>query len=146
MNKTVLTAPCGLDCFNCPSYEGNITEALKERISEFLGIPLEETSCKGCRHEKGHCAWAIGGHCATWDCVQAKGVTYCHECADFPCRLLMPTQQGAQFPHNMKVYNLCRMKLIGIDKWIEEAVEIRERYFEGKFEVGKGPVLESDKA
>jgi hypothetical protein len=142
MNKTVLTAPCGLDCFNCPSYEGNITEEYKKRVSEFLGIPPEETPCKGCRDEKGHCKFAIGKHCATWDCVLEKGVTYCHECADFPCKLLMPTQKGAQFPHNMKVYNLCRMKFFGIDKWIEEAAEIRKRYYEGKFEVGKGPVLE----
>jgi hypothetical protein len=34
------------------------------------------------------------------------------------------------------------MKLIGIDKWIEESADIRKRYFEGKFLVGKGPVLE----
>jgi len=69
-------------------------------------------------------------------------VTYCYECADFPCEKLMPTFQGAKFPHNMKVYNLCRMKLIGIDKWIEESVAIRKRYYEGRFEVGKGPVWE----
>jgi hypothetical protein len=142
MNKTVLTAPCGLDCFNCPLYEDNITEDYKKQVSEFLRIPLEETPCKGCRDEKGHCKFAIGKHCATWDCVQEKGVTYCFECTDFPCKLLMPTQQGAQFPHNMKVYNLCRMKFFGIDKWIEESAEIRKRYYQGKFEVGKGPVLE----
>jgi len=126
-------------------YEGIITEEYKQQVSEFLGIQPEETPCKGCRDEKGHCRFATGKHCATWDCVQEKGVTYCYECADFPCQLLMPTQQGAQFPHNMKVYNLCRMKFLGIDKWIEEAADIRKRYYEGKFEVGKGPVLESDK-
>ena len=38
----------------------------------------------------------------------------------------------------------CRMKLIGIEKWTEEATEIRKRYYEGKFIVGKGPVLEND--
>jgi hypothetical protein len=145
MNKTVLTAPCGLDCFNCPTYEGNITEEYKNQVSEFLGIPPEETPCKGCRDEKGHCKFAIGNHCATWDCVQEKEVAYCHECADFPCKLLMPTLQGAQYPHNMKVYNLCRMKFFGIEQWIEEAVEIRKRYYEGNFEVGKGPVLENDR-
>jgi len=53
----------------------------------------------------------------------------------------MPTLQGAQYPHNMKVYNLCRMKFAGIERWIEESVDIRERYYEGRFEVGKGPVL-----
>ena len=43
MNKILLTAPCGLDCFNCPSYEGNITEEYKTRISEFLKIPRDQT-------------------------------------------------------------------------------------------------------
>ena len=104
MNKIELTAPCGLDCFNCPSYESL--------------------------------------QCATWHCVQEKAVTFCYECGDFPCKLLMPTLQGAQYPHNMKVYNLCRMKLVGVDKWAEEATDIRTRYFNGRFEVGKGPVLE----
>ena len=140
MNKIKLTAPCGLDCFNCDAYEGNITEELQKQFSEFLKIPLEETSCKGCREEKGKCVWA-NGQCATWNCVQEKGLTYCHECDEFPCKLLMPTLQGAQFPHNMKVYNLCRMKSFGIDKWIEETADIRKRYYDGKFEVGKGPAL-----
>jgi hypothetical protein len=144
MNKITLTAPCGLDCFNCPSYESNITEAGKKYLSELLKIPIEETPCKGCRDEAGNCKFASGNHCSTWDCVQEKGVTYCHECADFPCKKLMPTKQGAQYPHNMKVYNLCRMKLIGIDKWIDEAVEIRKRYYDGKFEVGQGPILENE--
>jgi hypothetical protein len=142
MNKIALTAPCGLDCFNCPVLEDNITEEYKKQVSGFLGITPEETPCGGCINERGHCKFATDGHCSTWDCVQEKGVTYCHECSDFPCELLMPSQQGAQFPHNIKVYNLCRMKLLGIDKWIEEAAEIRMRYFQGKFEVGKGPVFE----
>jgi hypothetical protein len=140
MNKIVLTAPCGLDCFNCPSYEGNITEEWKKKVAGFLNIPVEEAPCKGCRDEDGKCKFAPNNQCSTWDCAQEKGVTYCHECADFPCKLLMPTLQGAQFPHNMKVYNLCRMKYFGMDKWIEESLEIRKRYYDGKFEVGKGPV------
>lgn len=144
MNKTELTAPCGLDCFNCPSYEGNITEEYKTRISEFLKIPRDQTPCKGCRAQEGHCKFAIGENCATWDCVQKKGVTYCYECNDFPCNLLSPTLQGSEFPHNMKVYNLCRMKLYGVDKWTEEAIGIRKRYYQGKFVVGKGPVFEND--
>ena len=32
MDKIRLTAPCGLDCFNCPVYEGNITEEVKNRF------------------------------------------------------------------------------------------------------------------
>ena len=143
MNKRELTAPCGLDCFNCSGYEGNVTEEYKEQVSQFFGIPVEKVPCKGCRGEKGKCIWA-NGQCATWDCVQEKGVAYCYECDEFPCKLLRPTKQGADYPHNMKVYHLCRMKFFGIDQWIEEAADIRKRYYEGKFVVGKGPVLENE--
>ena len=142
MDKRQLTAPCGLDCFNCNTYEGNITEEYKVQVSEFLGIPVEETPCKGCRDENGYCRFAPKQQCATWNCVEEKGVSFCYECNDFPCELFMPTQKGAAFPHNMKVYNLCRMKLIGLDGWIEEAADIRNRYYNGDFLVGQGPVLE----
>ena len=142
MDKVRLTAPCGLDCFNCPVYEENITAEVKKQVSDVLNITEEETPCKGCRDEKGKCKFAVTGKCATWECVQEKGVTYCYECKDFPCEKLMPTLDGAQFPQNMKVYNLCRIKLNGIDNWIKEAGDIRKKYFEGKFFVGTGPVLE----
>ena len=142
MNKKILISPCGLDCFNCPSHEDIITEEYKNQVSKFLEISPEETPCKGCREEKGHCRFLIDNPCSIWDCVRKKDVTYCHECTDFPCKMLMPTLQESQFPLNMKVYNLCRMKLVGIDKWIEEVDEIRKFYYEGKFEVDKGPVLE----
>ncbi len=147
-NKKELTAPCGLDCFNCPTYKDNIAKVpLLARLlfSISLKIPLKKLPCNGCRNEKGNCKFAKNKHCATWDCVQKKGVTYCYECDDFPCKMLMPTKKGAFFPHNMKVYNLCRMKLLGIEKWIEESAEIRKCYYEGKFEVGKGPVLRNNK-
>ena len=142
MNKQALTAPCGLDCFNCPSYESNITEEYKKKAAEYLKIPVEDTPCKGCRDEDGHCMYGPNQQCATWNCAQRKKISYCYECADFPCGLLMPTAKGASYPHNMKVYNLCRMKLIGLDGWIEESADIRKRYYNGNFLVGQGPVLD----
>ncbi len=141
MDKRYLTAPCGLDCFNCGALEENVTEEYKQRASERLGVPPEEVVCHGgCRGEQGKCKWAQGD-CATWACAQQKGVDYCYECSEFPCGLLVPTAKGADFPHNMKVYNLCRMKNNGIDAWIEEAADIRKRYYMGDFVVGQGPIL-----
>ena len=142
MNKKWLTAPCGLACFLCSIYEENITEEEKMRVSEYLNIPPEKTPCKGCRDEKGDCRFGKNHLCPTWDCVVEKGVAFCNECAGFPCEKLRPTMHGAEFPHNIKMYNLCRMKLIGIDNWIEEADKIRKLYFEGRFEVGTGPILD----
>lgn len=142
MDKKRLTAPCGLACFLCSIYEENITEEERKSVSEFLNISEEKTPCKGCRDERGDCRFGKNHKCPTWDCVQERGVTFCYECADFPCEKLRPSRKGADFPHNIKMYNLCRMKLIGVDNWIKEAKEIRELYFDANFEVGKGPVSE----
>ena len=83
-------------------------------------------------------------NCATYNCIMEKGLRFCFECTEFPCTKLQPVADGAaSFPHNTKVYNLCRMKLLGVEKWAEEESLItRERYFNGKFVIGTGPVLE----
>jgi len=143
MDKKYQTAPCGLDCFNCPAHKENLTEDKRKETAAYLKIPPEDVGCKGCRGEKGKC-YFMKENCATWDCVQKKGVSYCYECDEFPCGLLAPTAKGVNYPHNMKVYNLCRMKLLGMDGWIEEAGHIRDRYYNGEFVVGKGPVLEAE--
>ena len=141
MNKEYLTAPCGLECFNCNMLEENLTEDYKKKVAEYRKIPPDEVACKGCRAENGKCRYA-DFDCATWACAQEKGVIYCFDCADFPCGLLAPSAKGASFPHNMKVYNLCRMKLIGVEEWIKESATIRKRYYDGTFIVGQGPVLD----
>ena len=140
MDKRELIAPCGLDCFNCNLYEENLTDDTRARVAAYRGIAPEEVACRGCRAEQGKCRYAQFD-CATWDCAQEKQVKYCFECGEFPCGLLAPTAKGASFPHNMKVYSLCRMKLLGLNAWIEESADIRRRYYEGEFVVGKGPIL-----
>lgn len=122
MNKAELIAPCGLGCFLCSCYLDN--------------------SCKGCIEQKGKCGSVE--NCATWHCAEDKGVRYCFECGEFPCSKLQPAaDQAGNYPHNFKLYNLCRMKLVGVECWAEnEALEIRQKYFNGKFKVGLGPVKE----
>ena len=140
-DKKDLTAPCGLDCFNCELYEDNITEKMTELIHHTkMGIPKEEIACKGCRQQDGKHWHLLSAGCATLDCVKAKGVELCSDCIDFPCAFLAPTaDQAAKYPHNMKVFNLCRIKKAGLERWIEEeAGTIRKKYFTGKFAVGKG--------
>ena len=139
-NKKDLTAPCGLDCFNCELYEDNLTEKMSELIHTKMGIPKEEIPCKGCRKQDGKHFHLLKEGCATLDCVKAKGVVLCCDCNDFPCAFLAPTaDQAARYPHNMKVYNLCRIKKMGVERWAEEeAGKIRKKYFTGKFVVGKG--------
>ena len=137
-DKKALTAPCGLDCFNCEIYEANLTDDFAELIHQKLGVSKEEIPCEGCREQDGN-HYHLPEGCATLKCVKEKGVKLCCDCQEFPCALLAPMADGAaMYPHNMKVYNLCRIKTIGIEKWIKEAGQIRKKYFKGKFVVGKG--------
>ncbi len=138
-NKKELTAPCGLDCFNCELYAENVTDKLVRLIHDKLGVPENEIACKGCREQDGTHYHLPKEGCATLDCVKSNGVSICCDCSEFPCALLAPTADGAaHYPHNMKVYNLCRINRVGLDQWIEEAGQIRKNYFTGKFAVGKG--------
>ncbi|UCG62163.1 MAG: DUF3795 domain-containing protein [Candidatus Zixiibacteriota bacterium] len=136
-----LTAPCGLDCFNCEIYEDNLTDEMADFFHAKMGVPKEEIACKGCRQQDGnHFHLAATGGCATLDCAKEKQVEFCCDCADFPCSYLAPiADEAGRFPHNMKLFNLCRIKAVGVERWAEkEALEIRKKYFTGKFVVGKG--------
>jgi hypothetical protein len=138
-DKAALTAPCGLDCFNCELYEENLTNELAALIHKKLGVPYQDIPCKGCRQQDGKHFHLSAEGCATLDCAKDKGVVFCCNCDTFPCAFLAPTADGAaNYPHNMKVYNLCRIKKVGIEKWIKEAGQIRKKYFTGKFVVGRG--------
>ncbi|MCX6000566.1 MAG: DUF3795 domain-containing protein [Chloroflexi bacterium] len=139
-NKRELVAPCGLDCFNCELYEGNLTNEVAELIHRKIGAAKEEIPCKGCRQQDAKHYHLPPEGCATLSCVKARIVMLCCDCSDFPCVLLAPVaDQASKYPHNMKLYNLCRIKKIGIDRWTEEeAGPVRKKYFTGKFVVGKG--------
>ena len=138
-DKKSLTAPCGLDCFNCEIHEDNLTDDFATLIHEKLGVPKNLIPCKGCRQQDGNHFHLPSEGCATLDCVKEKEVALCCDCDDFPCGLLAPVaDQAARYPHNMKVYNLCRIKKEGLEQWIEAAVKIRKKYFRAEFVVGKG--------
>jgi len=138
-SKRALTAPCGLDCFNCEIYEDNLTEEFARMLNEKTGVPVMALSCKGCRLQNG-AHWHLPQEgCATLTCAKEKGLDLCCHCTDFPCELLAPIADGAErFPHNFKLYNLCRIRKLGLEKWIEESGEIRKNYFSNPFIVGKG--------
>ncbi|HUX12983.1 MAG TPA: DUF3795 domain-containing protein [Spirochaetia bacterium] len=138
MNFEELTAPCGIDCFNCEVYESNITPEVAARLSAAFGFSPEKAACPGCRASGGcRLHW---GNCDTLDCVKSRGVSFCYECADFPCPRLLPCAEAAdRYPHNLKVFNLSRIRNVGIDVWARESMGNRALYFKGKFAVGKGP-------
>lgn len=100
-------APCGLSCARCLAYKGGtirghaaaLLDALQgfekhaDRFSAFdpvfsrypafreMAEWFARGNCNGCR--SGQC---LHGGCRIGRCVEAKGVTYCFECDDFPCQ------------------------------------------------------------
>ena len=148
MDLRQMTAPCGLGCFACAYFKDNLTEELARLTSEALGVPREELVCEGCRSENGCCfemPLTAGKGCPTKNCVAEKGLHNCSECDEFPCEHLMPVFDfGDNAPHNTKLYNLSRIKLIGLEAWGKEAALIQQKYFKGKFVYGTAPILEKD--
>ncbi|HEY3353834.1 MAG TPA: DUF3795 domain-containing protein [Polyangia bacterium] len=49
MDYAQLTAPCGLDCFNCALYLAREDPELRAKVAVRLGVPPERAACAGCR-------------------------------------------------------------------------------------------------
>ena len=141
MEYTFFTAPCGVDCFNCRLFDGNGSQKERKALANKFRVPEALLSCKGCRAQNG-CPMLPHG-CETLACTREKKVTFCFQCDEFPCQKLQPMAEGAEkYPHNFKLFNLLRIQKVGVKKWAaEESKLIRERYFNGKFLIGAGPIL-----
>ena len=139
MDYLQMTAPCGLDCFNCTFYLAQEdSQAMKqvEIWSEKLQVPTEIMVCQGCRNHNGKIPLQLrlfgeDHRCAAYECATAKKVAFCGECEDFPCDHLHPLADKAEtLPHNTKVFNLCLINRMGLEKWAKaKAAEVRKDYF-----------------
>ncbi|HBF36042.1 MAG TPA: hypothetical protein DDW50_01835, partial [Firmicutes bacterium] len=113
-----LVAPCGLDCGICELYLCKDNAQLYKALIE-KGIPKEKIPCKGCRSIKGNCP-AFESTCETYQCAVKNKIDFCSECNEFPCIKVQPGANRADsLPHNMKVFNLCTIKRIGLEAFIE---------------------------
>lgn len=140
MDYKNLTAPCGRDCFNCPFYLASQSEKYREALAAKMNLDPEKVICKGCRNNGGDCQvlknYGFTGTCKIYECVSSKKVEFCSDCTDFPCDLLHPLAHGAdKFPHNLKVYNLCMIKKMGLENWAKtKSKQSFERYYNDKLD------------
>jgi hypothetical protein len=117
MDYLQMTAPCGLDCFNCPMYLANENDELRATISQKHGIPIEQASCDGCRNEGGKIVFlCMTEPCDVYKCIKRKGIKICSECTDFPCDHLI--------------------KKMGLESWAKDkAKSVKETYFKGTWKI-----------
>ena len=138
MDYQQMTSPCGMDCFNCPAYLANENLKLRADLAERLNLPIGAAKCEGCRNAKGTIS-LLGDNkpCDVFRCTSEKGITYCYECMDFPCDHLHPfADKAIARPHNTKIFNLCLIKKMGINKWAKDkALNVRNNYFNGTLRV-----------
>ena len=141
MNERIeLVAPCGLDCGIC---ELHICKDNPELFSQLIsqGIPKDKLPCMGCRENEGKCP-VMFETCDTYTCVSQRELNFCFDCNEFPCIKLHPSLDRADvLPHNLKIYNLCKIKNTNIQEFVKVSNEIKLRYFRGKMIIGKGPQI-----
>lgn len=139
VDKNALYAPCGIHCGMCPLNLAITDEKIRSQLSTRLNLPPEKVNCTGCRSIDGHCP-VIGEQCATWVCVNGKGLQFCSECTDFPCVKLMPCSDRAdKLPQNIKIFSLTLRKTKGAYEWEKAIKDVYSRYFHGKMVIGHGP-------
>jgi hypothetical protein len=139
MEYDQMTAPCGLDCFNCHfCLARRDKEAMNtvKKLSEEFNIPFEIMLCNGCRNHNGQIplqkhVFGDAHRCAAYECSQGKGFRHCGDCDEFPCDNLHPyADKAGDLPHNIKVFNLCLIKKMGLEEWAKtKASEVRKIYF-----------------
>ncbi len=95
-----LAAACGLFCGSCSVYIATKEDPERlKRISLKFGITEETALCFGCGSEKRFAACAGCGFSA---CAKGKGLGFCSECKDFPCKELRDFQ--AALPHRLDLW------------------------------------------
>ncbi|MFC2167620.1 DUF3795 domain-containing protein [Acidobacteriota bacterium] len=125
-----MTSPCGLPCFHCSAHLAVSNPTIRKKVSEALNIPEEKATCEGCRSQEGRIKLLKAQkQCSIYKCTTEKNIDFCNECDDFPCERFQPYADQSHYPHNTKMYQLCMMKKLGIEKWAEEeAVKIWDTY------------------
>ncbi len=139
MDYRQMTAPCGLDCFNCHFFRAHEDpEAMQtvKAMSTRYAIPVEIMLCRGCRPHDGRIplqqhVFGETHRCTAYECSREKGVALCGDCGEFPCEHLHPyADKAGELPHNIKVYNLCLINKLGLEQWARtRAANVRQIYF-----------------
>lgn len=116
-----LAAVCGLFCPACHVFIG--TKEDPERLKAMarqVQRPLDEMQCNGCRSAKR--CYYCETKCTMAKCATAKGVDFCGECVEYPCKDLKAFQ--AEMPHRIELWkSQARIKEVGYEKWYAEMIE-----------------------
>jgi hypothetical protein len=114
-----LQGRCGMFCGECEiymAYSTNDTKSLQKMAreqSKVCGKTLEadDIKCLGCKGTASAC-W--GASCAIRRCAESRGIEFCYQCRDFPCRELESLFEKKPVVRD----NLKMISKIGPDAWV----------------------------
>lgn len=98
----VLLAPCGMNCLVCWRHCSS------------------KRPCSGCRSFRG-AGRGLCRKCARRDCCEGRGLRWCFECNDFPCRLLHNLERTYLQRYGVSlVQNGCKAREVGVTAFMEK--------------------------
>lgn len=118
-------APCGLYCGVCAilyatlennlKFKERLLGVYKGKLPNSENLSVEDIHCKGCLSDE---LFYFCRECAIKDCTTKKGYTGCHECKDFPCKLI----EEFSIPLGKKVMlrAIPYWREVGTEKWIRD--------------------------
>ncbi len=115
-----LAAVCGLFCPACHAYIGTREDPERlEALARRINRPADDLHCHGCRSEKR--SFFCREICTMAKCAADRGVEFCGDCADYPCKDLKEFQSLA--PHRIELWqNHARRKEAGLETWYAEMI------------------------
>ena len=123
--KRELAGICGIYCGTCPKYlaprQGDTAEV--QKMARDAGVTAGEVRCDGCLsgHVYRDCVDCRHGFRR---CAREKGVTWCFQCAEFPCARLESFKDihvvNGIWHHKKIVDHLQFMKEYGVEKWVDK--------------------------
>jgi hypothetical protein len=114
--NTELLAPCGLYCGVCGVYKASRDndQKLKDKLANAYGVTSEQIVCKGCLSNE---RFVYCEACGIRACVMGKQYEGCHQCNEFPCKLI----DDFPVPIGKKVIlrSVPDRKRLGSERWVE---------------------------
>ena len=114
--NTELLAPCGLYCGVCGVYMASRdnNQKLKEKFAVAYGVSPEQIVCRGCLSDEKFVFCKV---CGIKKCVTEKDIEGCHQCEEFPCKLIddFPVPVGKK----VILRSVPDRKKLGSKKWAE---------------------------
>ena len=118
-------APCGLYCGVCAiqladrennqKFKEALVQVYKGKIPDSDHLTAADIHCRGCLSDDlfYHCT-----QCSIRACTNEKGYKGCHECSDFPCRLIneFPIPVGKKVILRAIPY----WREVGTEKWVAD--------------------------